>query len=147
MEILSISAEQTQDLAKRIASQLVPGDVLALYGDLGSGKTTFTNFLVKELNIDARVQSPTFVIARCYEGSGKNGICKVHHADLYRLVSKEETTDLGLHELFGESDSVVVIEWPEQLEHHLPDNTIKMKFVVLEDESRKIYVEDTYRFN
>lgn len=147
MEILSLSAEQTQDLAKRIASRLVPGDVLALYGDLGAGKTTFTNFLVQGLNINARVQSPTFVIARCYQGNGMNGICKVHHADLYRLANEGELADLGIHELFGESDSILVVEWPEFLEQQLPANTIKIRFTLLEDGNRKIYVENTNRFN
>ena len=62
MEVLSKSTKETEELAQRVAKKLKPGDVLALYGDLGAGKTTFTNLLVKSLDFGSRVQSPTFVI-------------------------------------------------------------------------------------
>ena len=68
MEVLLSSTKETKDLAGKIAKKLNPGDTLALYGDLGSGKTTFVNFLVDALGIPARVQSPTFVLHRKYTG-------------------------------------------------------------------------------
>lgn len=73
MEITASSTRQTEKLAKQVAEKLKPGDILCLYGDLGSGKTTFTGFLVKALGIYARVQSPTFVIARKYKKTNRNG--------------------------------------------------------------------------
>src|SRR3990167_8191355 len=98
MDVLSRSTQETEELAKRLATQLKSGDVLALHGDLGSGKTTFTAYLVSALGIEKRVQSPTFVILRRYAaetdetaeniGGSLNGIKIVNHLDLYRVQSK-----------------------------------------------------------
>jgi tRNA threonylcarbamoyladenosine biosynthesis protein TsaE len=140
MEITTNSTQATKKLAEQIAKKLNPGDVVALYGDLGSGKTTFTNFLVKALGVSARVQSPTFVIARKYEDSESK--ISVNHLDLYRITSPEELEDLGFTELFQEEDSITIIEWPELIESHLPKKTLKIKFEDTGETSRKIYVQD-----
>jgi tRNA threonylcarbamoyladenosine biosynthesis protein TsaE len=133
MEIKLENTEKTEELAGRIAEDLYPGAVIALYGDLGSGKTTFTGFLVKALNIDARVQSPTFVLIREYKSDKKNVIGKVNHIDLYRIKDVKEIEDLGLEEIFAEPDAIAVIEWPELIEEKLPQNVIKIKFTYDKD--------------
>ena len=92
-EFISNSTEETKSIAKEISKNLKTGDVLALYGDLGSGKTTFTSYLVHHLGIENRVQSPTFVIARRYSNEGS--LVTVNHLDLYRLTSLDEVKDLG----------------------------------------------------
>lgn len=141
MEFISETPEDLKKLAREIADNLKPNDVLALYGDLGSGKTTFTRYLVESLGISARVQSPTFVIARKYNGSGKY-INTVNHIDLYRISSKEEIKDLGLEETIKEPNSITVIEWPEIAEKYLPENAVKMHFEYFEETKRKIIIEE-----
>lgn len=141
MEILSKSTQDTKELARSLAESLTPGAVIALYGDLGSGKTTFTNFLVKALGFDSRVQSPTFVISRRYEG-GKGKVKVVNHLDLYRLTSSHEATEVGLHEFFTEPDAITIIEWPEIVEDLLPKDTVRIRFEYAGDSERKINVQD-----
>ena len=150
MEILSKSTKDTQKLAEALAQKVKPGMVLALFGDLGSGKTTFTAFLVKALGFDCRVQSPTFVIHRRYSHSSviasppwqtKQSINVIHHVDLYRLTSKEEVLDLGLPEMLQESHSLVLLEWPELARDFLPQDAVKLHFTTIDENSRRIIVE------
>jgi len=157
MEVTTSSTTETKKLAEQLAKKLKPGDILCLYGDLGSGKTTFTGYLVKALDIDARVQSPTFVIARRYSdekrgaGSGaknksdkeshdknKNKIKTVNHIDLYRLSSVDEVTNIGLQEYFEEPAAITVIEWPEIAEKLFPKNCIKIYFEYIDEDERTI---------
>ena len=141
MDVLSRSTEETQRLVGSIAQKLKPGDVLALYGDLGSGKTTFTTFLVGALGIEKRVQSPTFVILREYSG-GNGKINKVNHLDLYRMQSEDDLVDLDLPSLFDGRDAITVIEWPELAEKYLPKDTIKLNFNYVSENERKISVQN-----
>lgn len=141
MEVISHSIEETKAFAQKVAEKLVPGSVLALYGDLGSGKTTFTSSLVEMLDIPARVQSPTFVIARRYAG-GNGSIRVVNHVDLYRVCVKEEVLDLGLEELFAEEHAITVIEWPEVAEGLLPPSALRMKFEYVDESTRKINAQN-----
>ena len=141
MEILSTSTEETEELAKTIASKLKAGMVLALYGDLGSGKTTFTAFLVKALGFDSRVQSPTFVIHRQYSRPASADIQTIHHIDLYRLTSEEEVLDLGLPEMFLQQHSLVLIEWPELARNFLPPDVVKLYFTAIDESTRSIVIE------
>lgn len=137
MEVFSQSTGETENLAQRVAKGLKPGDVLALYGGLGSGKTTFVGFLVEALGIYARVLSPTFVVLRCYSGGG--GLIKaVNHVDLYRMQSREEVFALGLQEIFSEEDAITVIEWPELAENYLPETSKKIYFEYVAENIRKI---------
>ncbi|KKU31535.1 MAG: hypothetical protein UX44_C0005G0013 [candidate division WWE3 bacterium GW2011_GWA1_46_21] len=131
MEILSKSPQDTKELAFRIAGKIKPGQVLALFGDLGSGKTTFVGYLVEGLGIKARVQSPTFVLLRKY------GF--VNHLDLYRLLNVGDVLDIGFTEIIG-SDAVSVIEWPELVEELLPQNCIKIHFEYVNETTRKITI-------
>lgn len=142
MEVKSRNAQDTKELARRIAQVLKPYDVLALYGDLGTGKTTFTRFLVEELGINSRVQSPTFVLMRKYENlKATNKISIVNHLDLYRLGDFSELHELSLPEIFSEKNSITIIEWPEIAQEILPENCIKIYFESLSENERKITVE------
>ena len=142
MEILSTSTADTEELAKTIANKLKAGMVLALYGDLGSGKTTFTAYLVRALGFDSRVQSPTFVIHRQYSRSASSDIQIIHHIDLYRLTSEEEVLDLGLPEMFLQQHSLVLIEWPELARKFLPPDVVKLYFTTIDETTRRIVIED-----
>jgi len=160
MEEVVNSTEETKSLAGKLAKDLEVGAVLALYGNLGTGKTTFTRFLVEALGIVAKVQSPSFILARVYERNKDSlytnkeeettkcldsptletsQIEKVNHLDLYRLQNPKELEDLGLEEYFGQENSVTIIEWPEIAENILPANTVRIIFEDLGGNSRRIY--------
>lgn len=134
MEIITNSTQETKDLAERLAKDIKPGTTLGLYGNLGSGKTTFTRFLVGALGSDARVQSPTFVVARKYKN--------INHIDLYRLTTKEEVRDIGIEEFLSDKEAVNIIEWPELAEEFLSKDTIRIYFEYVDDEKRKIRIQD-----
>jgi tRNA threonylcarbamoyladenosine biosynthesis protein TsaE len=137
MEITTHSTEETKDLAKRLAQKAKPGDIYALYGDLGSGKTTFTSFFVAALGFKNRVQSPTFVIVRNYKRD-TGEIKQVFHVDLYRLTSEAEVEDIGLDEMMSTADTITIIEWPEIYDKKLPEHTKKMYFEYADKGARKI---------
>ena len=141
MEVLSKSTAETQKLAETVAKKVKPGMVLALFGDLGSGKTTFTSFLVKALGFESRVQSPTFVICRRYTKPIGRPIDTIHHVDLYRLTSKEEVLDIGLREILQEPHSLVLIEWPELAMDFLPKGTVEIHFKTVDENTRHIIVK------
>jgi tRNA threonylcarbamoyladenosine biosynthesis protein TsaE len=103
----------TQALAHALAQVLVDGDLLVLTGDLGAGKTCFTQGLGRGLEIDDRITSPTFTLANRYDGR-----LRLNHLDVYRLDSEAETGDLGLAELL--EDGVTVIEWGDRITGVLP---------------------------
>jgi tRNA threonylcarbamoyladenosine biosynthesis protein TsaE len=144
METILSSTKETEDLARKIAKKLKPNDVLALYGDLGSGKTAFTRFLVGALGITAHVQSPTFVIVRKYQDEIHKRINCVNHIDLYRLTETEQVTEIDLEMLINSKSSVTIIEWPELAEQLLPKRTIKIIFEELSENERQVYVQNLY---
>jgi tRNA threonylcarbamoyladenosine biosynthesis protein TsaE len=115
------SEDDTIIFAKELAPTLKQGDVLALYGELGAGKTFFTQQLCKFLGVTENVSSPSYVLMNEYVGK-----YVIHHLDLYRLDAAEEVLELGLYDLF--EDSITLIEWPEIADGMLPDNTIHIYF-------------------
>ena len=132
MEVVLKSLKDTQKLAVKLAKEiLLKGgpSVAALYGDLGSGKTTFVQFLAQALGIKEKVLSPTFVILKTFVLPKKIGQFKfLTHVDSYRLKSAKDLLDLGLKDLLADKENITVIEWPEKIEKYLPKNTIKMYF-------------------
>lgn len=137
MEIVTKSAKETEKLGEKLANTLKDGGVVCLYGELGSGKTTFTRGFVKGLNSKSRVMSPTFILIREYEGSRK-----IYHLDLYRLGKLEDIKSLGLEEIFGNSKNIVIIEWPEIIKEILPKKRTEIYFKYLSENERKIRILD-----
>jgi tRNA threonylcarbamoyladenosine biosynthesis protein TsaE len=140
-QVITESFGQTRKLGEELAAALKGGEVIALYGDLGSGKTTFVQGLAKGLGIERTIISPTFIIMRTYDVGIKNGglqIKNFYHVDLYRIESERDVEGLGLLELIHDKENVVVIEWPDKIEHLLPENRIDIIFKYLEDDKRKI---------
>lgn len=139
--IITKSFEETQQVGFDFAKKLHGGEVLALYGDLGSGKTTFMQGLAKGLGITKNIISPTFIIMRSYQvetrDSGRQ-IKNVYHLDLYRIENDAQAEDLGIREFMGNSDTLVSIEWPDKIENILPEKTINIYFTYLEDNRREI---------
>jgi tRNA threonylcarbamoyladenosine biosynthesis protein TsaE len=110
------AVEQTRELAAAIAALVHPGDIVLLSGDLGAGKTAFVQGFARAIGVEEQVTSPTFTIARSYEGR-----IRLHHLDVYRLDHLQEAEDLGLSELVDDdSGAVTLIEWGEAVAPVLP---------------------------
>ncbi len=122
--------EETMSLAERLSNFIQPGDVIALEGDLGAGKTTFTKGLARGLGISRNVNSPTFTIIKEY-----NGKLPLYHMDVYRLKNSME--DLGFDEYF-DGEGVTVIEWAHMIEDQLPNQLLKIEITRMSDKERNI---------
>lgn len=137
--LITTSFEETQKLGFEFGQKLKGGEVVLLRGDLGSGKTTFVQGLAKGLGVEQRIISPTFIIMRSYAISNQqSAISNFYHIDLYRIESERDIEGLGILELMGDSENIVVIEWPEKIEHLLPDNKIDLSFEYIEEDKRKV---------
>jgi tRNA threonylcarbamoyladenosine biosynthesis protein TsaE len=135
MEIISGSAQKTLGVGKLISGKLKKGDIVCLFGDLGSGKTVLTKGICLGLGIDKdKVTSPTFVILRQHEGK-----LPIYHFDLYRLTSPEDILDLGYEEYFFD-EGVSVIEWADRLGQLLPKEFLKINLLVKGENQRAIRI-------
>ena len=112
--MISTSAEETKNIAHEFASTLVGGDVIFLEGDLGAGKTTFTQGVLEALGYAEPVRSPTFSIMNMYPIENHSSIRRVIHLDFYRFETPEEVRSLGLEEMLEDVKNVFIIEWPEK---------------------------------
>ena len=134
------SPQQTQKIAQKIASNLCGGEVIALYGQLGSGKTVFVQGLAKALGIKKRILSPTFVFVRSYLTSLNHKKLIFHHVDLYRADSLGDYRLLGLEDFFSK-DSIVAIEWAEKIKKFLPKKRIDVLMEVIDEKTRRITIK------
>jgi tRNA threonylcarbamoyladenosine biosynthesis protein TsaE len=133
------SSEETQKLSFDFAKILEEGDTVCLYGDLGFGKTTFTQGLARGLGIENRIISPTFVIMRSYEiKNNESKIINFYHIDLYRIETEEDVDGLGIEEIINNKNNITVIEWAEKLKKYLPKKRIDIEFFYEKDSVRKI---------
>lgn len=132
---ISNSPEETKDFAEKFAKNIKPPKLIALYGGLGSGKTTFAQGLAIGLGIKKRVLSPTFVFIREYP---LNNGQLFYHVDLYRLESDQDLATIGLSDILKTKNALIAIEWPEKIEALLPASTTRIKFEVLGESKRKI---------
>jgi len=149
-KILTHSSRETSDIGLSMARELLKestrGDrtrslpkILCLYGDLGSGKTTFTQGFAKGLGYTGRLPSPTFIIVRRY-GLPMNDFL-FYHVDLYRLRSFDELVGVGLKEIFEDSQSFTVVEWADRLGKLVPSHRIDMRFEQLSENEHSIVVQ------
>ncbi len=121
--------EETQEIAMNLAEKLWAGSLIILTGDLGAGKTTFTQGMAKGLGIHKRVVSPTFNIMKIYQGT-----LPLYHIDAYRLEGIDQ--DLGFEEMM-EDDGVCVIEWPVFMENRLPKEYLQIDITRIEEEDAR----------
>jgi len=136
--MLTRSAKETIGLGEKLAKRLSRGDVVALCGDLGSGKTTFTKGIGKGLGVNntRQINSPTFVLIKEYEAR-----IPIYHIDLYRLDNLKAIEDIAIEEyIYG--DGIAVIEWAEKIESILPKKHITVKFQIKDENKREIEIED-----
>ncbi len=144
MIITSKSVEQTGEIAKEFLQKVSHGVytgalVVGLYGDLGSGKTTFTQAFAKHLGITNNITSPTFVIEKIYKttnGQFENLV----HIDAYRLENAEELSVLSWKETVSNSKNLILIEWPERVVDILPVNHAKIMFRFISENEREIEI-------
>lgn len=129
------SLADTERLAEIFAREISGGTVILLSGDLGSGKTAFSQFLGKYLGVKRHMTSPTFNIIKSY-----NADVKLHHIDCYRLEDSEE--DLGFEEYFNDTD-IALVEWPQFIAEFLPENTISINIKYESENGRLVTIEAT----
>ena len=128
------SPEETIQVAENLASGISGSLCIALFGELGAGKTVFVKGLAKGFEINDIIKSPTFVLMRSYFGR-----MNLHHIDLYRIKKEEEF--LPFEETLM-NDGITVIEWADRAEKFLPDNRIEVYFKVLSKNKREIIIND-----
>lgn len=135
----SQSPQETISLAKKIAQKLKKGDILALEGNLGSGKTVFTQGIARGLKIKKNVNSPTFALMKVYPFFFKNNSqINLCHIDAYRLNSEEELISIGALDYLGQERTITVIEWAEKIKKILPETHISVKIKNGSRESERI---------
>jgi tRNA threonylcarbamoyladenosine biosynthesis protein TsaE len=130
---ISNSSAETEAIGRQLASDVNTGSVLALKGELGSGKTLFTQGFVAGLECDAAVTSPTFTIVHEYQG----GRLPVYHFDFFRLENRESAVRLGLEDYFF-SDGVSVIEWADRFPELIPEQAHWISFEIRSERQRII---------
>ncbi len=137
--IITKNAKATQEIGESFGKTLL-GGVVALYGDLGSGKTTFVQGLAKGLGIKNRIISPTFIIVRSYKLDTKKTTL-FYHIDLYRTTNSDDFNGVGLFEILSNPDNIVVIEWAEKMQGMLPKKRIDITFEYVDENKRNILIK------
>lgn len=157
-EYVTNKFEETQKLGEELASELRGGEVVCLEGELGAGKTTFTQGLLKGLGAEGPYTSPTFLIMKKYQAGISNSnppaggqisnktqnpndkIKNIYHIDAYR-IGEDDMLNLGWEEMIADPKNIIIIEWPERIENILPEKVLRIKFEGLDEERRKITFE------
>ena len=127
--------DATQTLAQRLAPYLRLHDVVALYGDLGTGKTTFAQFLLQALGVEGDITSPTFTLVQVYETKD----FPVYHFDWYRLKIPEDVEEIGFEDAVAEG--VALVEWPEKAAAYLPREVLTLHFSLESQGERCVKIE------
>jgi len=134
-EFITTSSIQTKKLGEILAGQLCGGEIICLSGDLGAGKTTFTQGLLKGLKIKGPYTSPTFAIMKHYHHRSHD----IYHIDAYR-VSAKDLSELGFKDFAGKENSITIIEWPEKIKRLIPTDALWINFKWLTDKERTITI-------
>ena len=130
--MLTHSQEETRAYGARLAGCLQPGDVLALEGDLGAGKSELTRGIARGLGIEGPIPSPTFTILCVYD----QGRIPLYHFDFYRVQSPEEIYEMGMDEYLG-GDGIAVVEWAERCPEAVPEKHIQINITATGEEQRE----------
>ena len=134
-KIVIENLSEITDAARRFLSEIGNRRLIAFYAPMGAGKTTFTTAVCKVLGVNAdAVSSPTFAIVNEYRTASGDS---VYHFDFYRINRNEEALDIGLYD-YLDSGSLCLMEWPENIEELLPEETLKVTVRVLENGSREL---------
>lgn len=148
-EYLSQNQLETMAVAEGLCKTLRGGEVIALHGDLGGGKTTFTKGLAEALKVEEVITSPTFVMLKKYPAKLSNGQnIELVHIDAYRTDTIEDIKSVGIEDFLGRNDVVMVVEWAEKIREILPlrqaqggpKNMIDINFTYIDENTRQIEV-------
>ena len=155
-KFVSNNPEESRKFARDLAANLMSRSlldisggalVLALMGDLGSGKTTFAQAFAEGLGVKEKVKSPTFIIFRKSKVADKKWQEKVfkyfYHFDVYRINSEKEILNLGWEEIISNPENIVLVEWADKIEKILPKNSVKINFKHLKGDKREIVLNVT----
>lgn len=134
---ITTSSQETFNQGIAMAKSLKGGEVIALHGDLGSGKTVFAQGVGYGMGILDKITSPTFLIIKQYPVQNHQ-VSMMYHADLYRTGDIKEIREIGLSDMMSGKNSVTVIEWPEKMAELLPENTIHKTFLYDGDDNRLV---------
>lgn len=141
-DLISKNSQETENLGFEFAREIKNGDIICLYGDLGSGKTTFAKGLAKGLGVSQRVISPTFVLVREHRiMNHESRIKKLYHVDLYRLENEKELQNIGIVDILSDENAIVLVEWAERLGKYLPKNRYDIRFEHIEKDKRKVTIQ------
>ena len=135
-KIITTSSIETKDFAKDLAKETPVGTIVALIGDLGSGKTTFAQGFAEGLDIYETIVSPTFKLVSEYDGEK----CKLIHVDTYRLDSIEEFLNICGEDIIRMPGAIILIEWADKIVN-LPDDIIKINIKIIGENKRNIKIE------
>ena len=132
-----LNENETKEFAKEFAKTLKPGDIVTLDGDLGAGKTVFTNGICEYFNVKDYVVSPTYTIVNEYRGD-----IPIYHFEIYRLEEEEELYNIGFYEYLN-SDALVIVEWAEKIPEAFYGYKLKkVQIIKGEDEKRTITIKE-----
>lgn len=134
IEITIKSEEDSAKLGRKIGEKAEPGSVLALIGDLGTGKTTLTKYIAAGMGVSEVITSPTFNIVKEY----RSGRIPLYHFDVYRIEDPEEMYEIGYEEYFY-GDGLCVVEWADLIEELLPGDAAVIKMEYSDTEGERIY--------
>ncbi len=136
---ISQNEKETQKLAAKIGQKIEKGGVICLFGDLGTGKTTFVKGLAEHFGINEfTIKSPTYTYMRKHVTAKNKLFC---HIDLYRLEQIDELILEEIYELFENKDSIIVIEWAEKMEEYLPPERIDIYFKYIDEKKRELQIK------
>lgn len=139
VKITTKSPKETIALGRKFARSLKGREVIALIGDLGGGKTTFTKGVARGLGIKKPIRSPSFVLMNSHEIPGKKGLT-LHHLDAYRLTSLTDISSLGLSDVLGRPKAIVLVEWADNVINKLPKITHLIEFKFVDENRRNIKI-------
>lgn len=134
MEIIVKNEDELGIAARKFIDEMGENKHFAFLAPMGAGKTTFISAICREMGVKDDISSPTFSIVNQYYAGDGTEVC---HFDFYRIENDTQAADLGLEEYF-DSDALCLMEWPENVEYFLPDDTQVVRIEVLNDNSRKI---------
>ena len=141
IKLISNSPEDTIEYAEKIGSLLNGGEIIAYKGSMGAGKTTFTRGLCIGLGLPDEVTSPTFALVNEYRGK-----ITLYHFDMYRIQSADDLETTGFYDYISD-ESVLAVEWSENISEALPQNTIYITFDRIDENTREITIEGDNRFD
>jgi len=130
---ITSSEQETIDLGCSIGIWASKGDIVLLFGDLGSGKTAMSKGIAKGLGVESCVTSPTFTLMQVYQGR-----LNLYHFDLYRLNNTDELADLGYEEFLFSDDGVAVVEWADRMQELIPERYLRVDIERMSENTRKI---------